>query len=95
MLLALKSILPLLVYLKWASVRDYPYLDLPDAKEELVACYKIKCSGIKFGLFNVTSYLNILISSLFITVLYLGCWNLSMHFSSLLIGSLRLLVDWH
>nr|WGF18562.1 NADH dehydrogenase subunit 1 [Cynanchum sibiricum] len=51
--------------------------DLPEAEEELVAGYQTEYSGIKFGLFYVASYLNLLISSLFITVLYLGGWNLS------------------
>ncbi|KAL2924203.1 NAD(P)H-quinone oxidoreductase subunit 1 chloroplastic [Bienertia sinuspersici] len=47
------------------------------AEEELVAGYQTEYSGIKFGLFYVTSYLNLLISSLFVTVLYLGGWNFS------------------
>nr|ACH47255.1 NADH-plastoquinone oxidoreductase subunit 1 [Monsonia vanderietiae] len=51
--------------------------DLPEAEEELVAGYQTEYSGIKFGLFYVTSYLNLLVSSLFVTILYLGGWNLS------------------
>nr|WKN52119.1 NADH-plastoquinone oxidoreductase subunit 1 [Persicaria nepalensis] len=51
--------------------------DLPEAEEELVAGYQTEYSGIKFGLFFVASYLNLLVSSLFVTVLYLGGWNLS------------------
>nr|YP_011014356.1 NADH dehydrogenase subunit A [Eremogone kansuensis]WQA10762.1 NADH dehydrogenase subunit A [Eremogone kansuensis] len=51
--------------------------DLPEAEEELVAGYQTEYSGIKFGLFYITSYLNLLISSLFVTVLYLGGWDLS------------------
>nr|YP_010615000.1 NADH-plastoquinone oxidoreductase subunit 1 [Barleria repens]WAS33162.1 NADH-plastoquinone oxidoreductase subunit 1 [Barleria repens] len=51
--------------------------DLPEAEEELVAGYQTEYSGIKFGLFYVASYLNLLVSSLFVTVLYLGGWNLS------------------
>lgn len=51
--------------------------DLPEAEEELVASYQTEYSGIKFGLFYVASYLNLLISSLFVTVLYLGGWNIS------------------
>nr|QHD44634.1 NdhA [Actaea dahurica] len=49
--------------------------DLPEAEEELVAGYQTEYSGIKFGLFYVASYLNLLVSSLFVTVLYLGGWN--------------------
>nr|YP_010187011.1 NADH-plastoquinone oxidoreductase subunit 1 [Dasymalla teckiana]QVL24618.1 NADH-plastoquinone oxidoreductase subunit 1 [Dasymalla teckiana] len=51
--------------------------DLPEAEEELVAGYQTEYSGIQFGLFYVASYLNLLVSSLFVTVLYLGGWNLS------------------
>lgn len=49
--------------------------DLPEAEEELVAGYQTEYCGIKFGLFYVGSYLNLLVSSLFITILYLGGWN--------------------
>lgn len=51
--------------------------DLPEAEEELVAGYQTEYSGIKFGLFYLASYLNLLVSSLFVTVLYFGGWNLS------------------
>nr|YP_009033787.1 subunit 1 of NADH-plastoquinone oxidoreductase [Mesotaenium endlicherianum]AHZ11170.1 subunit 1 of NADH-plastoquinone oxidoreductase [Mesotaenium endlicherianum] len=50
--------------------------DLPEAEEELVAGYQTEYSGIKFGLFYVASYLNLLASALFATVLYLGGWGL-------------------
>ncbi|CAI0465892.1 unnamed protein product [Linum tenue] len=50
--------------------------DLLEGEEELVAGYQTEYSGIKFGLFYVASYLNLLISSLFVTVLYLGGWNI-------------------
>nr|YP_010723511.1 NADH dehydrogenase subunit A [Diplarrena moraea]WDW26881.1 NADH dehydrogenase subunit A [Diplarrena moraea] len=51
--------------------------DLPEAEEELVAGYQTEYSGIKYGLFYLASYLNLLVSSLFTTVLYLGGWNFS------------------
>jgi NAD(P)H-quinone oxidoreductase subunit 1 len=46
----------------------------------LVAGYQTEYCGIKFGLFYVGSYLNLLVSSLLVTVLYLGGWNLSIPF---------------
>ncbi|EFH39558.1 NADH-plastoquinone oxidoreductase subunit 1 [Arabidopsis lyrata subsp. lyrata] len=58
--------------------------DLPEAEEELIAGYQIEYSGIKFGLFYVASYLNLLISSLFVTVLYLGGWNIAIPYISIL-----------
>nr|YP_010213987.1 NADH-plastoquinone oxidoreductase subunit 1 [Linum narbonense]UBN07411.1 NADH-plastoquinone oxidoreductase subunit 1 [Linum narbonense] len=54
--------------------------DLPEAEEELVAGYQTEYSGIKFGLFYVASYLNLLVSSLFVTILYLGGWNIFIPF---------------
>nr|YP_009689902.1 NADH-plastoquinone oxidoreductase subunit 1 [Pentadiplandra brazzeana]QEG53926.1 NADH-plastoquinone oxidoreductase subunit 1 [Pentadiplandra brazzeana] len=57
--------------------------DLPEAEEELVAGYQTEYSGIKFGLFYVASYLNLLVSSLFVTVLYLGGWNISIPYISI------------
>ncbi|KAJ4736368.1 hypothetical protein LUZ62_010113 [Rhynchospora pubera] len=51
--------------------------DLPEAEEELVAGYQTEYSGIKYALFYLASYLNLLVSSLFVTVLYLGGWNFS------------------
>nr|YP_010377655.1 NADH-plastoquinone oxidoreductase subunit 1 [Diplopterygium chinense]QYC93017.1 NADH-plastoquinone oxidoreductase subunit 1 [Diplopterygium chinense] len=54
--------------------------DLPEAEEELVAGYQTEYSGIKFGLFYVGSYPNPLVSSLFVTVLYLGGWDFSIPF---------------
>ena len=56
--------------------------DLPEAEEELVAGYQTEYSGIKYGLFYLVSYLNLLVSSLFVTVLYLGGWNLSITYIS-------------
>nr|QZL37410.1 NADH-plastoquinone oxidoreductase subunit 1 [Sparganium japonicum] len=57
--------------------------DLPEAEEELVAGYQTEYSGIKYGLFYLASYLNLLVSSLFVTVLYLGGWNLSIPYISI------------
>ncbi len=54
--------------------------DLPEAEEELVAGYQTEYSGIKFGLSYVASYLNLLASSLFVVILYLGGWHLSFPF---------------
>lgn len=56
--------------------------DLPEAEEELVAGYQTEYSGIKYALFYLVSYLNLLVSSLFVTVLYLGGWNFSIPYIS-------------
>jgi NAD(P)H-quinone oxidoreductase subunit 1 len=49
--------------------------DLPEAEEELVAGYQTEYSGMKFGLFYLGSYVNLVLSSLIFAVLYLGGWN--------------------
>jgi len=51
--------------------------DLPEAEEELIAGYQTEYFGIKFGLFYVASYLNLFVSSLFVTILYFGGLNFS------------------
>nr|WKT08323.1 subunit 1 of NADH-plastoquinone oxidoreductase [Mesostigma viride] len=50
--------------------------DLPEAEEELVAGYQTEYTGMKFGLFYIGSYVNLLVSALFASVLYLGGWSL-------------------
>nr|QUB02396.1 NADH-plastoquinone oxidoreductase subunit 1 [Palisota barteri] len=57
--------------------------DLPEAEEELVAGYQTEYSGIKYALFYLASYLNLLVSSFFLTVLYLGGWNFSIPYISI------------
>ncbi|WP_013322597.1 NADH-quinone oxidoreductase subunit NuoH [Gloeothece verrucosa] len=49
--------------------------DLPEAEEELVAGYQTEYSGMKFGLFYVGSYVNLVLSALVFAVLYLGGWE--------------------
>ena len=49
--------------------------DLPEAEEELVAGYQTEYTGMKFGLFYLGSYVNLVLSSLLVSVLYLGGWD--------------------
>lgn len=49
--------------------------DLPEAEEELVAGYQTEYSGMKFGLFYLGSYVNLVLSALLFSVLYLGGWE--------------------
>ena len=49
--------------------------DLPEAEEELVAGYQTEYSGMKFGLFYVGSYVNLILSALLVSVLYFGGWE--------------------
>ena len=49
--------------------------DLPEAEEELVAGYQTEYSGMKFALFYLGSYINLVLSALLVSVLYLGGWS--------------------
>ncbi len=49
--------------------------DLPEAEEELVAGYQTEYAGMKFGLFYIGSYVNLVLSALLFAVLYLGGWE--------------------
>jgi NAD(P)H-quinone oxidoreductase subunit 1 len=49
--------------------------DLPEAEEEIVAGYQTEYSGMKFGLFYLSSYVNLVLSALLVSVLYLGGWD--------------------
>jgi NAD(P)H-quinone oxidoreductase subunit 1 len=49
--------------------------DLPEAEEELVAGYQTEYSGMKFALFYLSSYVNLVLSALMVSVLYLGGWD--------------------
>ncbi len=49
--------------------------DLPEAEEELVAGYQTEYSGMKFALFYLGSYINLVLSALLVSILYLGGWS--------------------
>lgn len=49
--------------------------DLPEAEEELVAGYQTEYTGMKFGLFYLGSYVNLVLSALLVAVLYFGGWD--------------------
>ena len=49
--------------------------DLPEAEEELVAGYQTEYAGMKFALFYLGSYINLVLSALLVVVLYLGGWG--------------------
>lgn len=49
--------------------------DLPEAEEELVAGYQTEYAGMKFALYYLASYVNLVLSSLLVAVLYFGGWE--------------------
>lgn len=59
----------------FAETNRLPF-DLPEAEPELVGGYHTEYSALKFGLFYVSEYANMVASSALITTLYLGGWQI-------------------
>ena len=52
--------------------------DILEAEQELIAGYHTEYSGVLFCMFYITEYTNILLSSLLISMLFLGGWQISL-----------------
>ncbi len=58
----------------FAETNRLPF-DLPEAEPELVGGYHTEYSGLKWGLFMLSEYANMITASAVITTLYLGGWQ--------------------
>jgi len=57
-----------------AETNRHPF-DLPEAEAELVAGYTVEYSAMKFALFSLGEYGNILLMSSLVTMLFFGGWS--------------------
>ena len=59
----------------FAETNRLPF-DLPEAEPELVGGYHTEYSGMKFGMFMLSEYINMITASAVVTTLFLGGWHL-------------------
>jgi NADH:ubiquinone oxidoreductase subunit H len=76
-----------LFFISSLAETNRPPFDLPEAEAELVSGYNVEYSAVTFALFFIGEYLNIIVSSILITILFFGgsnffIWNSSFIFAA-------------
>lgn len=76
-----------------AEVNRTPF-DLPEAEQELVAGYLTEYSGLKWALYQMSEYVNMMTMSAFISTLFLGGWRGPAFFNSIIPGMAEWPIIW-
>jgi NADH-quinone oxidoreductase subunit H len=79
-----------LFFISSLAETNRPPFDLPEAEAELVSGYNVEYSAVTFALFFIGEYLNIIVSSVLITILFFGGGNF-FFFNNSFIFSLKVL----
>lgn len=76
-----------------AEVNRSPF-DLPEAEQELVAGYLTEYSSIKWALYQMAEYVNMMTSAAFMSTLFLGGWKAPAFFNNLIPGMAEWPIIW-